>query len=128
MTYEERLQEKLIERVDLHLLDIEDCLSSALANKNIEDMKVYTQELNDWIEIKRKLEKTRVMLSKEDPQVTTDTEVTYDASADRTVVWRHTYVNNEPVSLTIAGWYFGEPDDEATNTFSNDTHTAYFEL
>lgn len=47
-----------------------------------------------------------------------ETETTYIAELDRTIIWREVYLGDEPVQTMLVGWYYGEPDEKSTETFS----------
>lgn len=58
--------------------------------------------------------------------ITTETYATYIPGHDRTVVWQRLVVNGECIQDAIVGWYWGEPDDNATKQFSYNSTLAQY--
>lgn len=58
--------------------------------------------------------------------ITTEITTTYLPSEDVTVIWKHAYIYDECISRTIVGFYYGEPDEKSTETFSFQSLTAEF--
>lgn len=55
-----------------------------------------------------------------------DVDTSYIPDKDITVIWQDMYVDNELVQRTLAGFYYGEPDDGSTERFSNMPLNAQF--
>lgn len=58
--------------------------------------------------------------------ITDETYTTYIAGEDKTIIWYNTYFNGELLSSEVVGWYYGEPDAEATKRYGSSNLTAYF--
>lgn len=63
-------------------------------------------------------------------KITTNYYVTYVPAVDNTVIWHEIWLHDgddkELVQMSIVGWYCGEPDDEMTKTFSQQSLVAQF--
>ena len=58
--------------------------------------------------------------------VTDEVYGTYVPGEDKTVVFHNVYVNGELIVSQLVGWYCGEPDDGATNSYGKSNSTAYY--
>lgn len=59
-------------------------------------------------------------------ELKTEIYTTYVEGYDRTIVWQEMYLGDLHLQTTIMGWYYGEPDDEATKQYSNSTIIAQY--
>lgn len=50
----------------------------------------------------------------------------YIQGYDRTVIFEHTYLNNECIKIELVGWYFGEPNEDNTKQFANRNYVCKF--
>ena len=55
----------------------------------------------------------------------TITETTYDPNNDTTFIWSQTYYHGELKEEELIGFYRGEPNDKATNTYKNKLKATY---
>lgn len=49
----------------------------------------------------------------------------YANNSDMTFIIRDILIDNEPISTEVVGFYFGEPDEEATTYFIGKTKAIY---
>ena len=43
----------------------------------------------------------------------------YIQGYDQTVIFEHTYLNNECIKIELVGWYFGKPNEDDTKHYAN---------
>ena len=43
--------------------------------------------------------------------------VAYAPNVDKSFIMKEVYNDGEPVSAEVVGWYWGEPDDDATEMY-----------
>jgi hypothetical protein len=55
----------------------------------------------------------------------TITETTYDPHQDMTFIWSNTYYHGELKEQELQGFYHGEPNADATNTYKNKLKASY---
>lgn len=60
------------------------------------------------------------------PNVRYEFYTTYLPTEDITVVWQDLIVDNECIQRSLVGFYYGEPDEQSTENFSNMPLTAQF--
>ena len=59
-------------------------------------------------------------------ELKTEIYTTYVEGYDRTIVWQEMYIGEEPLQTAILGWYYGQPNDEATKQFSDSSIIAQY--
>ena len=58
--------------------------------------------------------------------ITEQIYTTYIAGEDKTIVWHDLYFNGSLISSELAGWYCGEPNEEATYQYSKSNNIGYY--
>lgn len=51
----------------------------------------------------------------------------YIHDLDKTIIFEHTYVNEDLVKIELVGFYYGQPDEELTKTYANRDYVAIVE-
>lgn len=68
-----------------------------------------------------------VLKDEAEPTAKTEYGTEYSESGDMTFIMEYKTIDGEPSTLSVVGFYFGEPDAEATKRYVGSL-TAHFEL
>lgn len=62
---------------------------------------------------------SNVIIQETKGNVTIELIASYVPGYDYTVIFEHTYANNEHTKIELVGWYFGEPNEDDTKHYAN---------